>query len=506
LLRRHQYTWPSGNQKHHQQHGPTAIQWPVDIPLTHHAYFAILKHGQRIDNLRVRLLGKSIELHTDLLGHRADESLVTLEYNVPLKMASQMLYEPFIRNIFSRESDGAELLEHCEDPGFAARFDILIGTILEENAGSPELFIHNLAVLCKPPFLAQIAPSSKGNIVRELAKAFNRLSYLPLHVRHLVSVIESLIEVDVTKSTSAALSNAIERTCRHFSEEKNRSIFGFSDQSLGNMQVLLLAHELKSSQLIKDFIDSNANISFEFPGDVSKFLTACKYFSKKDNPRILNVFDFASVRENFTHETVLKNGERRMSETIDIIEFLSNYGAPVKPTIYNTLVARMFGDRSVGVHSVQVALPYVLGLLQEEPLVKKALTDPSSIDFAYFYLSIYNPGLPPNTNLPVNDVWFVDSMPKADKAKICGMLMYLLALNGHVSSAKPSGDQTAKGKQFYERILACPQRYPRILGSFCEVVRTYGDIDSFQDHPLRAKLGALHADVDAALTRGTVHH
>jgi hypothetical protein len=475
----------------------TAIQWPDDIPLSHHAYFAVLKHGGRTEELRPRLIANKIPLHEDLLGENAGESLVALDYNVPPKVAAQVLYEPVLRRIFSKKSSLAELLEHCEAPGFSAQFDILIGQVLGDNVASdPALFTHNVSTLCHPDLFGRITPSSQRNIVREIAKAIETITYFPLNLTELVDILESLVKADIEKITSPSLSGAVARTVAYYGREPNRAIFGFTNSQLGNLAVLRVVSALKGSDTIKRHLD-DIQITFAFPGNITEFSKIARHLLDHKHPELFDIFDFSSIYLDFTDEVIAKrNNSRRLSETLLMHKFLSRKHGSFPSEFYRQLIRRMMSDRSSGYDSVQRALPYFIELSPRITEVKDVLRHPDGTAFAYYYLGVYNPNLPAQIALDVNDSWLVQGVKEDEKIQICASLLYILLTCEPLSTPlEETGETINRGRKLYERIVSSPQRHPGILRALHELIESQQDPSILRELSSKEQFSLLYQHI-----------
>lgn len=441
----------------------TSIQWPTEIPLCHHAYFAILKHRERSGELRNRLIERDLPLHEDLLGENVAESLVALEYNVHPKIGAQMLYEPVIRRIFSKKSNLDELLSQCEAPGFAAQFDILIGKVLCDNSESdPLLFADNMLTLCAPAFFEKASPSSRRNIIREIAKATEKLKYFPLHLNELVEVIETLIEADSDKLAAASLARAIKRTAIHFSGSNHRGVFGFSNSQQGDELVLNRVHRLKSSDKLSGYAPG-ISVKFAFPGSLGDFERITRYYREKGKLGVLDIFDVTGIKREFSEEvTIGKGANRRLSETISLLKFFLDREITFPDEFYTRLTRKMIGDRSSGYESARISLPYLIALSSKIPAAKEALMQADSEGFVCYYLGVYNPRLPSEV-AHSQDTWLIEAMNEDEKNQVCANLIYLTLLSDRATGQVETDEISKRGQKFFRRIIAKPQNHEGIF-------------------------------------------
>lgn len=471
----------------------TAIQWRNEIPLPLHAYFAILKHGERSGELRTRLIKGKIPLHNDLLGENVAESLVALEYNVHPKIGAQMLYEPIIKRIFAAKSGADDLLTRSSSPGFTAQFDRLIGGVLRENAEvDPVLFVDNVKTLCGIAFFSKTPGASQRNIVREIAKAVEQLKYFSLNINDLVDVIERYIDVDVDKRGAPALSQAIERTVGYFSHDKQRGIFGFNNSQLGNMRVLEVAYRLRHSSKIKVYLNATTP-GFAFPGDLNDLHRVLRHFEGKDEIKFLDIFDLSTARSDLVEEIIADKGSsRRLRELIPIHAFLLKRGMTFSSAFYAKITKIITGDRGHGHDSVVLALPYLIRLSSSIPEVRAALTQADSIGFVYFYLGVYNPRLP-SQFAGVEDSWVVEGVKHDEKTRLCANLMYL-ALFCHKSGHRIALDPiSSRGEKLYRRIIAKPENHEDLLHDLADIIGGQTALTTLVEQSGREDLGALSA-------------
>ena len=441
----------------------TAIQWPDDIPLPHHAYFAILKHGRRLGDLRSRLIDGQIELYTDLLGTGVDRSLIALEYNVPRDMAAQVLYEPEIRKLLAPEPDGAALVARCDAAAFTAQFDISIGAILRDIAAADAgLFMKVVTTLCDAAFLASIGPSSRDNVIREIGNAAGVLPYLPIDAKDIVACLELLVATDTKKVAAHNLSQAIEKTVGHFSKDPHHAVFGFHDSFVGDQAILTQVLAVKSSPSIRAYASAAAGIAFAFPGDVSKFTNVVEQHRNRKTLQLLSVFDFSAIAGRVENELFVHAQDfNRFGATVENLISLSYFGARIPVNVLAEVARLMLADRSTGYRSVQRTLPYLLARAVEQPALKKMLAASDCTAFALHYLGIYNPRLPMES---------LKRTPREVRIQACARLVYLLLQSPRTSNVDAANDAINRGEKFYSRFVRNPLRDQDVADALFDII------------------------------------
>lgn len=491
----------------------TAMQWLPTIPLTHQAYFAVLKRGGAARNLRADLQKDRIELHADLLGEQVANSLVALEYGVPVDVASQILFEPVLKTILAMNGDGMELAKRYANPGFAVFFDSHIGEVLAENAEKPVLFMQNIALLCRADFTAVSTVESRRHVVREVGKALDKLKALPMHDSNLVDTAVGLARLDTEKRAAASLLHAFERTLSCFTHDDGASLFGTKGSRYMERTQLERAHAFWSCQELWDYIGTNAPARFVFPGQVDDILVMIEILQKTGAEHLLGIFDLAPVRDRLRSDLVGKrNSNRSLSQIVELLEVFDRYGTPGTDDIYGELIDLVVRHRSTGLDVVRYALPYLLKLAPASQTVQIMLLESTSSGWPYHFLGIYNPRVPEQYAFPGITSWKITQIDQAERVRICAQLVYLLLMAQDVSAPSASDEMAQRGYRFYRRLTANPCNRHDVVEALHALVIDHGSLDAFKQHllasgqeQLLAMFGSMHSTSNAR-KEGQRHH
>lgn len=435
----------------------TTYQWGFTIPLEHQAYFVLLKRDDKMSDLRAQLRNGKVNLHGDLLGENVQLSLISLECNVDPSDAAQTLFGPVIKDMLAKDIPDGELAERCQNPGFLALFDIMIGEILLEQANNdPSLFMKNIEVLCSSDFFGRRSRVKKNFLIKEISKSIANVKYLPIFLATSLESLTSLIRFDQEKLAAPSVKNVLNRTMEFFKEAGGES--RLFQQSIASLEVLKNVYQLCRSNELREYLGQEFSISFYFPGDQDEFLKAYDVLKNSGELMVFDVFNLSKI-----HRQMLKKLEELMSkpsisEHRKLIDILKEQGEEIPLWVYQAIVSNL--DPSLGRFENVVAwLPY---LIQESICNKKVenqLNDLVVNGVIYYYLSVYSP-----SNSERNE-GVAQFFSHEEKVEFCGKLLYLLLIFYPVQNSRPDVERMVKGKLIFDKIIRTPTSYFEIFRS-----------------------------------------
>lgn len=455
----------------------TAFQWGFEIPIEHQAYFVLLKRDKGSGNLRTKLRNNEVNLHADLLGEDVRRSLISLECNVRPEDAEQTLYGPVISDLLSKDADIGDLAERYKNPGFSALFDIVIGEILSENAGSnSSLFMRNIHVLCTSELFQENSQIKKTILIREVSRAIEKLSYLPVSVSITFESVISLAKFDLEKLAAQSVRDALGRTMEFFKNGARES--GLFQRNSVTLEFLKGAYLLWGSEELKEYLGHNFLISFYFPAGQDEYLRVYKLLRPTDDFAFLDAFDLSKPHREMFKKLEGLDSKTQVSVHLENIDILRERGEDIPDWVYHTMVAKVdpFGGK---VDDVFEWLSYLAQESFYNKLIADELEELAVRGVMYYYLAAYDPDLSEKSGRTVMLV------SRQDKVDLCAKILYLILRTYPLENSRPDLVDVVKGAEFFDAIIHAPTNYHEILSSMHAFVSHAGMLDIFLE-----KLGA----------------